>query len=61
MTKVTIDEYRKITGDQKTKDETIEYRLNYLRGLCQNIIRYEIDSYINKKQQESKSFPRKIN
>ncbi len=48
---VTIDEYRKILNDNKSSDEQITKRLEYLRALCRNVIRNEIKIYVKKSKE----------
>ena len=43
---LTIQEYRQILSDQKSTDAQISKRIEYLEALCRNIIRNEIQNYV---------------
>lgn len=47
---MTINEYREITGDTVSTDETVQRRLDYLYSLCSNVIREELQKHIQGKQ-----------
>ena len=42
---VRLEQYRKILGDYSSSDECIQDRLDYIKGLCRNIIRIQLESY----------------
>ncbi len=46
---VSIEEYRKLLSDYVTSDEIITERLEYLEAFCRNIIKNELQSYINRR------------
>ncbi len=48
-TVVSIAEYRKMLKDNKSTDEQILDRLRYLEALCRNVIRDELENYVNTK------------
>ncbi len=39
---ISIEEYRKILGDNASSDEQVKQRLQYLEAFCRNIIRVEL-------------------
>jgi hypothetical protein len=39
---ISIQEYRKILGDNTSSDEQVKQRLQYLEAFCRNIIRVEL-------------------
>ena len=43
-----IEEYRKMLGGTENSDEKIGQRIDFLEGLCRNIIRAEIEDYRKK-------------
>lgn len=43
---VTIAEYRKALNDQRSSDEQIKQRLEYLEALLRNVIQSELASYV---------------
>jgi hypothetical protein len=45
-TVVSVAEYRKMLGDNKSTDEQILNRLRYLEALCRNVIRGELENYV---------------
>ena len=47
---VTIEEYRKMLNDRTSLDEQIKARLDYLEGFCRNIIRAELQAYVDTKK-----------
>ena len=53
---VSIAEYRKILNDQKSSDEQIQKRIDYLVAFCKNIISIELETYVkqNNNKQTSK-------
>lgn len=50
VTSVSVEDYRKILDDNKSTDEQIKKRLEYLDAFCNNIIRMEIENLYLKKQ-----------
>lgn len=42
---VTIAEYRKVLNDQRSSDEQIKQRLEYLEALLRNVIQSELAAY----------------
>lgn len=44
---VSVEEYRKILNDHTSTDEQIKKRLQYLEGLCRNIIKPELQTYVS--------------
>lgn len=46
---VSIAEYRQLLGDDKSSDERIVERLQYLEAFFRNIIKLEIKKYENTK------------
>lgn len=42
---VSIAEYRSVLGDTTSNDKDIARRLQYLEGLCHNIIKLELQAY----------------
>jgi len=42
---VTIDEYRKILGDNQSNDEQIQKRIEFIEGLCRKAIRLELEQH----------------
>ena len=51
---MTVSEYRKKLGDNKSTDDQIIERLNYLEAFFRNIIRIEIDKYILQSRSKTK-------
>lgn len=47
--RMTIARYRKIMKDETSTDEKILYRIQYLEALCRNVIRQELDKYLDRK------------
>jgi len=43
---VSIAEYRKLLGDNVSTGEQITRRLRYLEALCRNVIRQELENYV---------------
>lgn len=50
---VTIEDYRKVLKDDKSSDEQITEKIQYLKSFCKNIIRSEIENYVRKSKQQS--------
>lgn len=46
MAIVTIEEYRKLLNDNISSDDLIEKRLKYLEAFCRNIIKSELEKYV---------------
>ena len=46
-TVVTISEYRKLLKDTTSTDKQITDRLRYLESLCRNVIREELQNYVD--------------
>lgn len=44
---VSVMEYRTMLGDYKSTDEQILGRLRYLEALCRNVIRTELENYVD--------------
>lgn len=44
---IPIEEYRKILEDTESTDEKIVERLQFLEALARNIIRMELEKYVN--------------
>lgn len=42
---LTVADYRRILNDKESTDERIQARLDYLKSLCRNIIRTELEKY----------------
>ena len=40
---LSIEKYRALTKDQTSTDEQISKRLEYIRALCRNVIRMELE------------------
>lgn len=47
---VTIEEYRRVFHDQSSTDEQIKARLDYLEGFCRNLIKAELQTYVDTNQ-----------
>ena len=47
---LSISEYRRILGDNKSSDEIIQKRITYLEALCRNVIKIEIEKYVKSKK-----------
>lgn len=43
---MTINEYREITGDTDSTDDKVQQRIDFLRSLCSNVIREELNKHI---------------
>lgn len=43
---VSVEEYRKILGDYSSSDEKITLRIQYLESFCRNIIKLELEKYV---------------
>jgi hypothetical protein len=46
---VSVTEYRRILQDQESTDTQIVKRLRHLEALSRNVIKMEIENYVNKK------------
>lgn len=44
---VSIAEYRELLNDDKSSDEQIEQRLQYIENLCRNLIRQELAHHVD--------------
>lgn len=51
---ISKEEYRKILNDDKSSDEQIEKRLQYLGSFFRNIIRAELQKYVEKNREKIK-------
>lgn len=49
---ISKEEYRKLLNDYKSSDEQIEKRLQYLGSFCRNIIRAELQQYVEKNRKK---------
>ena len=47
---ISISEYRRILGDHKSSDEIIRKRIIYLEAFCRNVIKMEIEKYVQGKK-----------
>ncbi len=47
---MTISEYRVITGDTESTDERVQQRIDFISGLCSNVIREELRKHLPRKQ-----------
>ena len=45
---VSVSEYRKLTGDNKSTDERIVEKLQFLQAFCRNVISMELKRYDTK-------------
>jgi DNA mismatch repair ATPase MutS len=43
---VSIEEYRRLLNDHESSDERIWERLRYVESLCRNVIRSELENYM---------------
>ena len=50
----SIERYRKLTGDFKSSDEQVQKKLDYLRAFCRNIIRSELESWVQDQSTRAK-------
>ena len=48
---VSVQRYREVLGDYISSDERIVQRLQYLEALCRNVIRLELETYVENKKQ----------
>jgi len=46
MSVFSIDEYRRILDDQKSTDEQVLKRIEYLESFCRNVIGVELEKYL---------------
>lgn len=47
---MTINKYRVITGDAESTDERVQQRIDFISGLCSNVIREELKKTLQGKQ-----------
>gem|GEM_PF-2114187 len=49
---ITVEEYRSILNDNKSSEEVIQKRIEYITAICKNIAKDEISNYVkcSKKQ-----------
>lgn len=52
---LSIREYREIVDDHRSPDNQVRERLKYLEAFCRNIITNEINGYIKKIGEQSRS------
>jgi hypothetical protein len=45
---MTISEYREITADTEFTDERVQQRIDFIRALCSNVIREELQRHKDK-------------
>jgi len=45
-----INEYRKLLGDHSSPEESITKRLEYLEAFCRNVIKIELQNYVQSKK-----------
>ncbi len=47
---ISVGDYRRITNDNKSTDEQIKKRIQYLQALSSNVIKNELKSYVKSKK-----------
>lgn len=47
---LSVDEYRKMLSDNQSTDEQILKRIQFIEGLCQKIIKLELEDYVSQHQ-----------
>lgn len=50
---VSTQEYRKLLNDKTSTDEQIAKRLEYIETLCRNVIRQELENYVEKSKRKN--------
>jgi len=49
---ITVEEYRSILNDNKSSDEVIKKRIDYITALCRNLAKDEIKNYVKSSKVE---------
>lgn len=47
-TLVSVEEYRRMLNDNRSTDEEVLRRLQYLQSLCRSVIQNELENHANK-------------